>query len=206
MADLPAKVYGAGNGSTFRWCLTVTFRLNGTVDVPVLEAWDDFKTNSVLHEIFTGTSVNGNIPMLSGVATTNGSPVSNWKPVAPIPGGATINRLKGSTNYINLSTSFIYENGGAFFNLCWEVPCDATVPADMDCVLILKYSFSGVHPRLEWGYHDSSLGINTEIDVGPNGCKLQPVEAGTGPGNLILYQPMTGVKDNPELWVVESVP
>lgn len=204
--SVPGQVYGAGNSSIARNVLKVTFS-QATSDYPKLEAWDDFNTNSTLHEIFTGTTENGDIPMLSGVGTTDGAPISNWKPAAPSVGGATINRLLGSTNYVILSSSNMGIGGTVRFNLCWEIPYDATVPADLDCVFVIRYSYTGTAPVLTWEFNDVDAGGNegtpvwTAITPGVAGHILRPTDAGVASPNLVLHKPAASVADNPELWI-----
>lgn len=207
--SVPGQVKGAGNLSIARNVVRVTFS-QATSDHPKLEAWDDFNTNSVLHEIFTGTTENGDIPMLSGVATTDGAPVSAWKPAAATPGGATINRLKGNTNHVILSTANMGVGESVRFNLCWEVSFDATVPADMDCVFVIRYSYTGVAPVLTWEFNDEDAGgtegvpVWTAITPGVSGHIFRPTDAGVASPNLVLHKPAAGVADNPELWVAAT--
>lgn len=203
---VPGQVKGAGNNSVAQNVVKVTFS-QATTDHPKLEAWDDFNTNSTLHEIFAGTVENGNIPMLSGVATTDGPPGALWKPVAPIPGAATINRLLGSTNTVVLSSGNMGIGDTVRFNLCWEVPFDATVPADMDCVLVIRYSYTGIAPVLTWEFNDEDAGGTESVPVwmaitpGVAGHIFRPTDAGVASPNLVLHKPAASVADNPELWV-----
>jgi len=203
---MPGQVKGAGNNSVAQNVISVTFS-QATSDIPTLEAWDDFNTNSILHEIFTGTVGNGNIPILSAVATTDGAPVAAWKPAAPSAGGATINRLMGSTNYVNLAAAPITLGNSVRFNLCWEVPYDASVPADMDCVFAIRYSYSGAPPVLTWEFNDEDAGgtegvpVWTGITPGVAGNIFRPTDAGVTAGNLVLHKPPASTIDNPELWI-----
>lgn len=200
---IPSKVREAGNNSSFLWCFEVGFREGGTSDIPVLEAWDNFKTNSVAHELFTGTPENGNLPMLCAVATTDGIGAPDWKPAGVTPGGATVNRLKGSDSYVLLDDHFIWPNDAVYFNLCWEIPFDVTIPADLNSVLVVRYSYSGNHPVLRWRYCDP-IDWLVDLTPGPDGNILKPTDAGVVYPDLILHPPMSGVLDSPEIWVVES--
>lgn len=204
--SVPGQVKGAGNISIARNVLRVTFS-QATTDHPKLEAWDDFNTNSTLHEVFTGTTQNGNIPMVSGVATTDGAPVSDWKPAAPIPGAATINRLLGNTNTVVLSSANMGASDSVLFNVCYEIPYDAVVPADMDFVYVIRYSYSGVAPVLTWEFNDEDAGgtegtpIWCALTPGVAGHIFRPTDAGVTSSNLVMHKPPSGVLDNPELWV-----
>jgi hypothetical protein len=187
----------------------VTFS-QATSDVPTLEAWDDFTLSTTTNEIFAGTTGNGNIPMISGVATTDGAPSSNWKPSGVTGGGATINRILGSTNYVNLSASSIGASGAVRFNLVWEIPYDATVPADCDCVFVIRYSYSGSAPVLTWEFNDEDAGGTESVPVwsaitpGSSGDWLVPGDSGCVYTNVVIHKPPTGTTDNAELWLLAA--
>src|SRR3989304_2653063 len=114
---IPNKATGAGTGSTAQNVFRITFS-QALSAVPTLEAWDNSNFNTTTLEIFTGTAVNGTKPMLSAVSTTNGAPTSSWKPTTAAAGGATINRLKGNTNYVNLAAAAPGAGDTVRFNLC----------------------------------------------------------------------------------------
>ena len=203
---IPGPIKGAGNNSTAQNVIKVTFS-EATADAPKLKAWDDFSVNSVTHEIFTGTTGNGNKPMLSAVATTNGAPASAWKPSAATSGGATINRLKGDDSYVNLDTGAVAKDGNVRFNLCLELPYDASVPGDLDWVLTLEYTYSGPAPLLTWEFNDEDGGgteatpVWTQLDAGASGDCLRPADANCAASNIVLHKPPSGTLDNPALWV-----
>ena len=204
--SIPSEVVGAGNGSAAVNVLKIKFS-EATSDIPKLEAWDDENFNTVANEIFAGTSGNINKPMLSAVATTDGAPASSWKPASATAGGATINRLKGSTNYVNLDNAPVIQNGEVKANLCWEVPYDASVPANMNCVFVVRYSYAGAAPILTWYFNDKVGGgtegtpVWTQITSGLTGNKLKPADAGCSSSNIVLHKPVSGTLDNPALWV-----
>ena len=211
---IPGRVAGAGNNSLAVNVIKVVFS-EATADIPRLEAWDDYNLNSTSKEIFTGTTGNGNIPMISAVATTDGAPASaDWKPTAPVSGGATANRLKGTDYYVNLASAAVAAGGAVLFNLCWEIPYDITIdPSSSDeheAVFAIKYSYSGAAPVLTWYFNNADSGGNDstpvweELTPGVNGHLFQPTDAGCVYPNLVLHVPPSGTQDNPELWVVES--
>jgi len=204
---IPGKVAGAGNNSLAQNVFKVTFS-QALSAVPTLEAWDDFNFNATTHEVFAGTAGNGNIPMISAVATTDGAPANaDWKPAAPTSGGATINRLKGTDYYVNLAAAPPGAGESVRFNLCWEIPYDASIPADLDAVFIIRYSYSGAAPILTWYFNDEDAGgteaspVWTQLTPGPSGNVLKPTDAGVSSSNLVLHKPPSGTVDNPELWV-----
>lgn len=211
---LPAssfKVSGAGNNSSAQKVFRVTLS-EASLDVPRLEAWDDIDLSSTSKEIFSGTSVNGFIPMLSGVATTDGVPSANWKPSSPVSGGAVINRLKGEDFYVLLSVSASATE--LLFNLCWEIPSDVSNEAGLEATIAVYLSFSWAPPTVTWYANDESEGGSEsspywyELISAWQGSSdpvsiLYPTDSGADSNNLKFSVPDTGSKDNPELWVVQ---
>lgn len=204
---IPTKIVGAGNNSAATNVIRIVFS-EATSSFPKLLAYDNMSFNSTLNQVFTGTAGNGMISMLSAVATTNTPPVAAWKPVAATAGGATINRLKGSTSYVNLSNAIVPQNGSIKFNLCWEIPSDASIPANLASVLVIEFNFSGAAPVLTWQINSSSDGGTESVPVwvnfstGSPGNKFIPADAGSTPSTVTLHRPPTGIADNPELWAV----
>lgn len=154
MAGAPYQLAGAGNNSTARNVIGITYSALLS-SVPQLQAWDTSALTTILNQVFTGTAGNGSIPMVSAVATSDGAPVSAWKPGSATAGGATINRLKGSTNFVNLNATTPSSGtlpggvvagftgtdptaggpgnpgGTSRFNVVIEIPSDATVPSSV---------------------------------------------------------------------------
>lgn len=152
MAGAPYQIIGAGNNSTAQNVIGITYS-QLLSSVPQLQAWDDATLTTYTRQVFAGTAGNSLKPMLSGVATSDGAPVSAWKPGAVTAGGAVINRLKGDVNFVNLNAStpiagtlagtvvagFVGTDptaggggnpgGTSRFNLVIEIPSDATVPS-----------------------------------------------------------------------------
>lgn len=203
---IPSAIVGAGNNSIAQNVIKVTFS-EATADAPTLEAWDDFNLTATSHEVFGGTVGNGSLPMISAVGVTDGAPISAWKPAAVTAGGATINRLLGSTNYCNLAAALVAQDASVMFNLCWEIPYDASVPADLDAVFVIRYTYSGSAPILTWEFNDNVGGgsegtpVWTEMTPGATGHFLKPTDAGVLAANLVMHKPPSGVADNSELWV-----
>ncbi len=210
---IPGRVAGAGNNSVARYVLKVTFS-QALSAPPNLKAWDDFNANSTNHAVFTGTTGNGNIPMISAVATTDAAPANaDWKPAAPTAGGATINRLKGDEYYVVLSNAAPAAGESVMFNLCWEIPSDCPVPTTDDpdilkAVFVVEVTYSGAPPVLTWWFNDLDAGgsesgqVWTQITPGASGNQLKPADAGCSSSYIVLHKPPSGVADNPELWVV----
>ncbi|NIP43249.1 MAG: hypothetical protein GWN00_22945 [Aliifodinibius sp.] len=204
---IPSKVVGSANNSTAQNVFKLVFS-EATSDIPVLELWDNYAFNTTTGEIFTGTTANGNKSQVAAVATKNAAPSSDWVPTDPVAGGATANRLKGNTNYVNLDTAALAAGGHVLFNLNWEIAVDNNVPAALDAVLRVKYSYAGSAPILTWQFNDDAAGgsegtpVWTDITPGPDGNTAKPADAGSIAGAVVLHRPVTGVVDCGEVWVV----
>jgi hypothetical protein len=205
--SIPSNAAGAGNNSSAQNVFRIQFSQSLSAN-PTLESWDDSTFSTTAREQFTGTAGNGNIPYLSAVATTDSAPVANWKPVAPVAGGATINRLKGLTNFVNLSTIIPVAGGTVRYNLNFEVPFDATVPSTNTFgVLACRFSFSGATPSLTWQFNDVSAGGTegapqwTTITPGAAGNFIRPTDAGANSANLVITKPTSSVVDAAQVWV-----
>jgi len=208
---VPSNVANAGNGSSAQNVFRVVFSQSLSAN-PTLESWDDstFSTNN--REQFTGTVGNGNIPYLAAVATTDSAPVASWKPASPVAGGATINRLKGLINFVNLSTVIPVAGGVVRYNLNFEIPFDATVPSTNTFgVLAVRFSFSGPTPTLTWQFNDVSAGGTegapqwTTITPGAAGNFIRPADAGSTSANVVVTKPASsGVIDAGQVWVTST--
>jgi len=207
---IPSKVVGGGNNSVAYNVFKITFS-EATSDAPRLEAWDDYAFNTVNHEVFSGTTGNSLKPMIGAVATTDSPSISSdWMPVSATAGGATINRLKGDTNYVNLDNAAVSASGSVLFNLNWEIPYDASIPSDLAAVLVIRFSYSGTAPVLTWAFNDNDGGgtegtpVWTTITPGVAGNKIKPADAGSTPSTVVLHRPVSSVQDCGEVWVVTS--
>ena len=201
---VPAKITGAGNNSSAQNVIKIAFS-EATSDAPTLEAWDDATISSTAKALFTGSVGNGNIPNLSAVGTTDSAPASDWKPAAPVAGGATANRLKGSTYYCVLSASPVALGGVITFNVCWELAYDTPeAAAGLEHVLKVKYAYTGAPPILTWSINEGteSVPVWTEVTPGATGNKLMPANSGVTYPNISVALPAAGVFDAAEYWVV----
>ena len=208
--SIPSKVVGAGNGSSAQNVYKVTFS-QALSAIPTLESWDDSSFSSVTREQFVGTAVNGGIPYISAVATTDAAPSASWKPAAAVAGGATINRLKGLVNVVNLSVAIPTAGGTVRFNLDWEIPSDAAVPATNSFgVLAIRFSFSGATPSLTWQFNDSVAGGTegapsfTSLTAGASGNFIRPADTGSSSANVVLTKPTSSVQSAGEQWVTNT--
>lgn len=180
---VPFKVVGAGNNSTARNVYKVTFS-EALSDYPKIEAWDNSSTFPAVDtsgattnkELFTGTTGNGNKPMLSAIATTSAAPSSaSWKPVSATAGSANPNRLKGTTSYVTDPT-IPTAGGSILFNLCLEVPSDATVPStsSMAGLIQIRYQYTGNAPIVSWYGNEGTetTPVWTQFTPGTHGIRF----------------------------------
>ncbi|MEM3609342.1 MAG: hypothetical protein QW076_00325 [Candidatus Anstonellales archaeon] len=179
---IPFKVAGAGNNSTAQNVYKVTFS-QALSAPPIYKAWDNSQTfpavdsagSTTNKEIFTGTTGNGNKPMLSLVDTSTSAPSSSWKPTSAISGSANPNRLKGSLNYVT-ATVTPTAGGSIRFNICLEVPYDATVPSTSStgAMLEITYYYTGSTPTVTWYANEGTEGtpIWTSLTPGTHGIRF----------------------------------
>ena len=205
--SIPSSVVGAGNSSSAQNVFKVTFS-QALSAIPTLESWDDSTFTTTNREQFTGTTNNGNIPYVSAVATTDAPPSSNWQPASPAAGGATANRLKGLTNFVNLSASIPGAGGAVRFNLAFQIASDTSVPSTNTFgVLAIRFSFSGATPSLVWQFNDNSAGGTegapsfTNITPGAAGNFIRGADAGASAGNVAMTKPASGTYNAPAVWV-----
>ena len=207
--SVPSKTVGAANGSAAQNVFRITFS-EATSDNPRLEAWDDFSFSTYAKEIFTGSSGNGSKPILAAVATTDAAPATDWVPASAGSNGAVAQRLRGDLAWMNLSTSPVAAAGAVRFNLNWEIPFDATIPADMDAIIVCRFSYTGAAPVLVWEFNDDVAGgseaspVWTQITPGVTGHVLRPGDSGSSSENLVIHRPISGVADSAEVWVIEG--
>jgi hypothetical protein len=113
------RVAGAGNNNASK-VIRVTFSV-APYQAPFLKAWDNSNCNSTTGKVFTGTSGNGNEPVIIAKETTSGAPGSNWvTSVTKASGGANANKLKGDTYYVNFPNT----NTTQYFNIALLLPSD----------------------------------------------------------------------------------
>ena len=206
---IPSQVAGAGNNSSARNVFKVTFS-QALSAPPTIESWDDSTFSTTIKEQFVGTAVNGNIPYLAAVATTDAAPVGTWKP-SVVAGGAVANRLKGTTNFVNASVNAPTAGTAISFNLNFEIPTDATVPSTNTFgVLAVRYSYSGALPTITWQYNDVGAGGTegapqwTSITPGGSGNYIRPADSGTTSANVAVTKPTSGTLDAAQVWVTNT--
>ncbi len=204
---IPYKVTGAGNNSTAQNVYKVSFS-EALSAQPTIEAWDNSSTypavdshgSTTAKEIFTGTTGNGSIPMLSAVSTTSSAPTSVWKPASATAGSANPNRLLGTTNYVTDPTTPT-AGGSILFNLCLEAPYDATVPStsSMNALIQVRYQYTGTVPIVHWYGNEGTEAtpVWTEITSGSDGIRFCNVSASTTDSSTWkLTLPVTGTVDD----------
>jgi hypothetical protein len=204
--SLPFKISTIGNrdrANAFRVTFSEALALP-----PKIEAWDNTQTfpkrvtygATTIKQIFIGTTGNGNLPMLYAAATTSDSPGDNWKPVTTIAGGATINRLKGSTSYI-VDPTTPGAGESIKFNLGVEVPFDAvTTTGQMDYAIQIRYYFSGDVPAVTFAGNSGteSSPVWESIPAGLIGIRLCDYSI---EGDYYLTLPESSTVDAQVAWI-----
>jgi hypothetical protein len=204
---IPLKVTGAGNNSTARNVYKVAFS-TALSSAPYYKAWDNSQTfpardtsgSTTTKEIFTGTTGNGSKPMLSLVDTSSAAPSSAWKPTSATSGSANPNRLKGSINYVTATTT---PGAGEYitFNMCLEVPYDASVPSSssMNALLEITYTYTGTAPTVSWYANEGTEGTPTwtQLTPGTHGIRFCNSSASTSDSTTWkLTLPASGTVDD----------
>ena len=125
---------------------------------PRITAWDSNSHAAVTEEIFTGTTNNGNLPLLKARGqTSNAVPAAaHWNEASEAAShdidttgtvgddsGTTENAsLEGDTGYLTCSTASI-NSTPQYFSLALSIPDDATTGVDaIDCVLTIRYTYT----------------------------------------------------------------
>lgn len=213
---IPFQITGAGNqGAGY------VFRVSFTQDLsvsPQIEAWDNALTfpartspgATAAKEIFTGTTGNGNIPMLYAYATTAlmAEPIpsvpDDWKPAAATAGSANPNRLEGITSYVTDPTT-PSAGESIYFNLGIEVPYDASVPSTSSLahVIQVRYRYSGTTPVISFAANEGTEAspIWTTITPGTDGVRYCNAGTNWSTGPYKLTLPESGTIDAPELGI-----
>jgi len=213
---VPSKAVGGGPVKA-----TQVFKMvfnQALASAPKIEAWDnsvvfplkDASGLTTAKEVFTGTTINGDIPMLaawSGGAESDGTlPASAaWHPAAATAGSANPNLLSGGTSYVTC-TNTPGAAGNIVFNLSLKVAYDCTVPSTLGMahVIQVRYTFSGTPPTIVCYYNDAgteAVPSWTVFTPGTDGIRYCKEGASVGNYELTLPSVSTATKVAPELWV-----
>lgn len=207
---VPFQITGAGNQNK-RYVFRVLFS-EDLATAPSIEAWDNAETfperttdgATVANEVFTGTTANGEIPMLYAVSTTSESPGDDWKPSTATAGAENPNRLMGDTSYVTDPTT-PSAGESIYFNLGIEVPYDATVPSteSLAHTIQIRYRYSGTEPTVTfYGNEGTETSPSwTEITPGTNGVRYCDAGTAWATGSYELSLPESGTIDAPELGI-----
>ena len=194
---IPFRPVGVGAVAAFH-----VFRINfsqALSAIPELHAWDDFNLNTVLGKIFTGTTVNGNKPMVGAIGA-NVAPPANWWPANPVAGAAVnvASRLKGTDGYSLLSNAAPGANGDVFFNFNFSFPADVQPSDVISCALSVLYKFTGTTPTVTWYGNDGGtegVPVYTALTTQPKGTNaaatvIHPSDAGgDGVSDVVTIPP-----------------
>lgn len=213
---IPSQVVGGGPVKATQ-CFKMVFS-QALSSAPKIEAWDNSSTFpakvasgiTTAKEVFTGTTLNGDIPMLaawSGGAESDGNlPASaSWHPASATAGSANPNLLKGMTNYVTC-TNTPGLGGNIVFNLSLKIAQDCTVPSTvtMAHVIQVRYTYTGTAPAVTCYYNDGGSEDTpswTVFTPGTHGIRFTSDTAEAGSYDLTLPSIADETKVAQELWV-----
>jgi len=145
------RVSGAGNNNA-SYVIRVVFSV-APIRAPFLKAWDNSSCNSTTGKVFTGTTGNGNEPVIIAKETTSGLPGSNWVTnVVKASGGANANKLKGDTNYVNFPNT----NTTQYFNIALLLPSD--FGADTYTFTLQAGGYFSSSPTITFAFNNQTYG------------------------------------------------
>lgn len=123
--------------------LRVYFANEPTSTPPELTAWDDNTHSTTAVEMLAGTTETSSTSFLKAAETTGAAPAQNWATyTTATSGGASINALKGTDNYI-VCSSVASANTEKTFAIACVVPSDATSGTTGHTpVLTVRYTYT----------------------------------------------------------------
>jgi hypothetical protein len=193
-------------------------------DVPQLQAWDDENVSTTAIQALTGTTENGDESFLCAASTNdgNGDPGVGWATaLAGAGGGAAVNRLRGSEDFVLLGTTApvgpfpIYRTFQFAFGLASDSP---TGKVGHEPYLSVKVFYTGAPPTVSFDHNSGTegapvwdpmtsqpAGTPNPVDVGTTIHATGPgTVGGVGSNNGVLdpvTKPGSGEKFAEEYWV-----
>lgn len=180
--------------------------------IPELHAWDDFNLNTISNKVFTGTTVNGDVPMIGAIGLTV-APSASWYPATPVVAAAvdSASLLIGNDGYILLTASAPVA-GDTFFNFDFSFPSDVLPGDTMAFVIEFRFIFTGATPTITFAGNDGGTEgtpIYTNLTTQPGGIGgaasvLRPSDTGgTGVGDTVTI-PTSGEIFPDEIFVTAA--
>jgi hypothetical protein len=180
--------------------------------IPELHAWDTFTLDTVSNKVFTGTTVNGDVPMIGAIALTV-APGASWYPASPVAGAAVdvASLLIGNTGFC-LMTSAAPVAGDVFFNFDFSFPSDVLPGDTMSFVVNFLFIFTGATPTITWAANDGGTEgapIYTALTTQPGGSAgaatvIRPSDTGgSGVGDTVTI-PTSGEAFPDEIFVTAA--
>jgi hypothetical protein len=208
---IPFRPVGVGAVAAFH-----VFRINfsqALSQIPELHAWDDFNLNTVTGKIFTGTTVNGNKPMLGAIGA-NVAPSAAWWPASAVSGAAVnvASRLIGTDGWCKLSASAPGAGDSVYFNMDFKFPSDVSPSDTISACLSVLYRYTGSVPSVTWSGNDAGTEgspIWTALTTQPKGTNgaatvIRPSDAGgDGTGDVVTI-PGSSEAFPAEIWVTTA--
>lgn len=215
MAIIPFKPTGIGQVAA-KNVFKISFS-QALSTIPKLKAWDDYNLNTVVNDIFVGTSVNGNLPLIGAVGLESAPGASWW------PSGLTVNadagtatRMKGSSGYCKLASVAPEAAGEVFFNLDYKIPSDLQPSSTVNHVLAVECQYTGATPTIRWYANRGTEGTPDWIELLPRAqgyqmisgdTEIRPTDSGEGYDGTQNYKisiPDSSEEFADEIWVKDK--
>ena len=208
---IPFKPVGIGQVAA-KNVFRVTFS-TALSTIPELHAWDDFNLNTIANKVFTGTTVNTDLPMIGAIGVDTAPPAAWWP--AGLTVGAAVNnasRLKGNAGYCKLSATAPGAGGNIFFNFDYRFPSDVLPSDSMSFVFNILFTFTGATPTVTVAGNDGGtegVPIWTALTTQPGGTNgsanvLRPSDSGgDGVGDTVTI-PSSGQAHPPEIFITAA--
>lgn len=211
-----ANGYGSSIDETYASQYVFAINFNHPLSSKVkYEAYDNDQTFPATGNL---TTTNYDVFGLSGgedsmVAlrdTTNGTSGAgtNWFPSSPNANTATINLLKGTTNFVTQHGATIDTTGGGtiYFNMQIKVPASTQTNSQMQFDLVARYTFTSTTPTVSWWFNNEDGG-GTEASPSwatmPSGTYgIKHTRDGlTSSGPFLANIPETGQEKTQDAWM-----
>jgi len=215
--SIPSTVVGYGSKDTYLHKFVFAVRFHHPLsDSVTYVCYDNNQTypqtdslTSTDNDVF-GMGVGEN-SMIALVDTTNGTAGCGgtpWFPASPNANTATMNLMKGLTNYVKQHGDVLEDAGGGtiYFNMQMKTVASCQTSSSMGFDLNFKYSYTSTIPAPSLFFNDA-VGSGTEavpvwLEITPDTHGIKHCRAGLGVGDgKVANVPETGQEKTQDAWV-----
>lgn len=109
------------------------------------------------HDIFIGVGGESAIGLHD---TTQDQPDTDWMGDIMSPGAnaASLNLLKGVTNFVTQHGATLGAGGCIYWNMCIRVPASFQTSSSVAFDLLIRYTFTSTTPTLTWKFNNETTG------------------------------------------------